>query len=44
MSTKQTLGRITERAEYAYTIKEVLLAAFLDIDGAFDNTSLELIV
>lgn len=35
------LSRITEKAKYANKNMEVLIAALLDIEDAFDNTVLE---
>lgn len=44
MSTETALHQLTNKAEYALKNKEVLLCAFLDIEGAFDNTSLRSIM
>lgn len=44
MSTETVLSRVKEKAEYASKIKEVLVEDFLDIEDAFDNTSLETII
>ena len=40
-STETALHRLVTMAEKALETKEVLLAAFLDVEGAFDNTPFE---
>lgn len=43
-STETALLELTDRLERALEDKEIALCAFLDIEGAFDNTSTEVIV
>lgn len=40
-STEMDLSAFSIKAEYTYKNKEVLLVAFLDIEGVFNNTFLE---
>jgi hypothetical protein len=44
MSTETALFRIVHRLEKSLKYKEVALGAFLDIEGAFDNTSFNAMV
>jgi hypothetical protein len=39
MSTETTLFQVVHRLETSLNHKEIVLGAFLDIEGAFDNTS-----
>ena len=39
MSTETALHKVTDEIEKALTNKEIVLAANLDISGAFNNTS-----
>jgi hypothetical protein len=44
MSTETALFQIVHRLEKSLKYKEVALGAFLDIEGAFDNTSFKAMV
>lgn len=44
MSIETALFWVTEKVEYSYKEKEVLLSAFLKIGGAFQNATLDHIV
>lgn len=44
MSTETALSRVTEKAEYGYKNKEILLSDSLDSEHTFNKTSLESIV
>lgn len=41
VSSENALSWTTEKVDFAFEIKQILLCAFLDIDDAFDNTSLD---
>lgn len=43
-STETALHVLVEKAEYAIASKEVLMCTFMDIEGAFNNTSIESII
>lgn len=43
VSTETALHHLVQRVEYVLENQEVMLGAFLDIEGAFDNTSYEAI-
>jgi hypothetical protein len=44
MSTETALFQVVHRLEKSLKHKEVSLGAFLDIEGAFDNTSFNAMV
>jgi hypothetical protein len=44
MSTETALFQVVQRLEKSLEHKEIALGAFLDIDGAFDNTSFKTII
>jgi hypothetical protein len=44
MSTETALFHIVKRLEKSLEHKEIALGAFLDIEGAFDNTSFKTII
>jgi hypothetical protein len=44
MSTETALFQVVKRLERSLEHKEVALGAFLDIEGAFDNTSFKTII
>jgi hypothetical protein len=43
MSTETALFQVTHRPEKSLNHKEIMLGAFIDIEGAFDNTSFDAI-
>ena len=44
MSTETALFQIVHRVEQSFKYKEIALGAFLDFEGAFDNTCFEEII
>ena len=44
MSTDTALYQVVQRLENSLEHKEIALGAFLDIEGAFDNTSFDAII
>jgi hypothetical protein len=44
MSTETALFQVIHRLEKSLNHKEIALSAFMDIEGAFDNTSLHVII
>jgi hypothetical protein len=44
MSTEMALFQVVHRLEKSLNHKEIMLGAFLDIKGAFDNTSFSAII